>query len=844
VTQHPPTNYPGLTTAQVAERIARGEVNNVKVQVGRTYWQIIRDNIFNLFNVVLAILCLILLFFGDTANVIFASFSVVLNSVVGLVQEIAAKRALEQLAAMSIQQVGVWRDGGLIEIPLTGIVKDDVIPVEPGDRIAVDGRVIHADALEMDEALLTGESDAVYKELEAALFSGSFVVGGSGVMVATAVGTESTLTKLAMTAKQYRHPLTPTQQQINRLVRIAVVVMVLFAPMTALAGLVTHQATIDIVRNTVVLVTSMVPQGLVLVTTISLSLGALVISRNRTLVQRVNAVESMANVNVLCFDKTGTLTRNQLTVTEIIPLNGASPEAIQDALRWYVGNLSHQNKTAGAITTYLHAEDADITDHPKIAEIPFTSGRKWGAVIFPDGAYILGAPERVLDSGGGDALETSAALAAEGQRVLAFARTEGTPTAEKLTVARQALALIVMSDKVRPEIGKTIQQFTDLGVALKVISGDNLETVRAIAHDAGMPEAKAFTGDQIEAMSALELETALKEANVFARVEPETKRRLIRALKASGNYVAMVGDGVNDVPALKEANMAVAMNDGAQIAKDVADLVLLDNSMTTLPFAFERGKTITQKIFSTTRIFLSKNFYTVLAFIFIGFMALPFPTTPILISWLTFGLVNVPGGLITFDLIKPAYSRDFTKNVIRYVLAVVLVGGLIMAGVYMLMYLTRYDGEFRAALGAISPEGLVRYESGQVAADPLLSLQDEGAITRAENAAQRATRDATRSALLFFMTLYGLIIFWNTMGLDVFKPETLRTHKGITALGIVFATVTVLPPYFLPNVFQGWVNPALDLLLIALIGAALAIFALSRLERSALIGGLVGANED
>jgi cation-transporting ATPase E len=793
-----PQEERGLTSAEVAERVARGETNAFKVQVGRTYWEIFRDNIFNVFNFVLATLGAVMIVFQDYINLLFASFSVVVNSILGLVQEIAAKRALDRLAALSMQQVKVWRDGQLTEVPLDQVVKDDLLPLEAGDKIVVDGVVLVADSLEVNEALLTGESDAVLKEAGAKLYSGSFVIAGAGVMRATAVGAESTINKLSATAKAYRHPLTPTQRYIATLVQVAVFVMLIFGPMTVISGLVVHLPTIEIVRNAVVLVTSMVPQGLVLVTTISLSIGALIISRQRTLVQRINAVESMANVNVLCFDKTGTLTRNMLHVTEIIPLNGAQPEALHSDLRRYVENLATQNRTAGAIASYVGANGGGAV---KQREIPFTSARKWGAVIFEDETLIMGAPERVLDPArDAEALQEAQERAKRGERVIAFARSQSAPSNGALPEARHALALIAMSDQIRPEIAQTIAQFNALGVQLKVISGDNAETVRAIAEQAGMTIHGAYTGDQLEAMDAATFANAVREANLFARVEPETKRKIVRALKAQGAYVAMVGDGVNDVPALKEANMAVAMNDGAQIAKDVADLVLLDNSMTTLPNAFERGKTITQKIFASTRIFLSKNFYTVLAFIFVGFMALPFATTPILISWLTFGMVNVPGILITFGFLRPRYLASFADDVMRYVLSVTVVGGLAMSILYAALYLIlRGDVE----VGVI----------------------------------ELAARDEARSAILVFMALYCLIVFWNTFGVEPFKPQTFKEHPYITLLGVGLVLLTIVPPYFLPQLFLGWSNPRFVVFIAAVAAAGMAITALHflyterRLER-------------
>lgn len=789
--------YSGLTDVQVAERVARGETNNFQVRVGRSYWEIFRDNVFTVFNMILFILLLILLRFGDTFSVVFASFSVVLNSIIGVAQEINAKLALEKLAAMSVQEVSVFRGGKVVKLPITQLVKDDVMPVEPGDRIAVDGRVLEADALEMDESLLTGESDAIHKEVDHNLSSGSFVIAGSGVMVATEVGANSTINRLSQTAKAYKHVLTPTQQEIARIVELSILGMALFGPMTVIAGLANHLPAVEIARNAVVLVTSFVPQGLVLTVTVSLVLGALVISRRQTLVQRTNAVESLANVNVLCFDKTGTLTRNKLAVTEVLPLNGMGIDQIRDKLHTYTVNLAHQNKTAGAIALYTQGLGPKIPS--KLHEVPFTSARKWGAIVLPDETLYLGAPERVLDvSRDATPVGQSQALAQQGLRVLALARSAQPPQDGKLDPAREPMALVVMSDQVRDEIAHTLNEFRQVGVSLKVISGDNAETVGAIANAAGMPVTRAYTGDQVEAMSSAELDVAVREANLFARIEPETKRKIIRALKQQGNYVAMVGDGVNDVPALKEANMAIAMNDGAQIAKDVADVVLLNNAMSTLPLAFYEGQIITQKILATARLFLTKNFYTILAFIFVGFMTLPFPTNPIQISWLTFGAVNIPALLITFSLIKPMPMRSFAKDVLPYITAAIMVGALVASGLYALLYFM-----------------------------PLFGL-DPNSITQAM---EFAARDAARAGLLIFMQLYGTVVFWHTHGIDLLNPATLLKRWRITLLALVILALSMASPWIARDVFNTdlftWVNPTPQTVLVVIVAFVIAVVALN-----------------
>ncbi|HEX2619026.1 MAG TPA: HAD-IC family P-type ATPase, partial [Phototrophicaceae bacterium] len=672
-----PTGSPtGLTSVEVASRVKNGQSNNFEARVGRTYWQIFRDNIFNLFNIILFSLLVIVLIAHDYATVIFSGFTVVSNSFLGMIQEISAKRKLDTMASLAVQQAHVWRDGSLKTIPIKQIVLDDVITLEPGDRIVVDGRVLHSDALEVDESQLTGESDAVLKTIDDPLSSGSFCIAGSGLMVATRVGKDSTLNKLSVVAKEYKNVLTPTQRKIAVIVEISLLLMFVMGPMLIVSGLVQQIPGLELVRNGVVFVTSLVPQGLVLVAILALTIGAVRISRHQTLIQRVNAVESLANVTVLCFDKTGTLTQNKLAVTEIIPLNGVKPEEIYARLYQYSSNLSYQNRTAGAVASYVAPLNLKSYATGKVREIPFTSARKWGAIEFQDATYLLGAPERLIQD---EQMQSkSSDLALQGMRVLAFAQTderlEASP--QKLNGQVHPMALIVMSDQIRQDIGATLDEFRQLNVGLKVISGDNIETVSSIARESGMRAEIAYTGDQLNQMSDGEFAAAVKEADVFARIEPDTKRRIIQTLQQQGEYVAMVGDGVNDVPALKAANLAIVMNDGTQISKDVADIVLLNNAMSTLPLAFREGREITQTIYGTTKMFLTKNMYNMLIFLFIGFMMLPFPITPTQISWAAFGTVNMPAGIIALGIIRPAYVGRFRRDVIDYIITAGLIGSI------------------------------------------------------------------------------------------------------------------------------------------------------------------------
>ena len=746
---------PGLSDADVQARVARGETNAYKPKVGRSYWDIVRDNVLNLFNIVLFTLLVIVLLQGDYATVFFAGFSVVSNSLLGMFQEIAAKRKLDQLAAMQVKNVKAWRNGQRIELPVEQIVKDDVILIEPGDRIVVDGRLIRVDSFEVDESQLTGESDAVLKDEGDEVHSGSFGVAGTGIIVATNVGKDSTINKLARLAKVYKSVMTPTQQRINTLVQVSVVVMAVFLPMVFVQGYINGLPPLEMFRNAVVFVTSLVPQGLVLTAILSLTLGALSISRFQTLVQRVNAVESMANVTVLCFDKTGTLTRNQLAVQQIIALNGDSAEAIDLKLDQYVKNLAHMNRTAAAIAehTSVSLNGNSAATVTKLSEVPFTSARKWGAIVLPSTTLALGAPERVLNPADAAAIAQSTSYAAQGIRVLALAEQATPIDGLALAAERKSVALILLSDQVRENIQETLDMFTEQGVALKVISGDNLETVESIAKQSGMVIGQSFTGDQLEAMSDSELATAAMDGNVFARIEPDTKRKLIAALRGRGQYVAMVGDGVNDVPALKEADLAVVMNDGAQIAKDVGDIVLLNNAMSTLPLAFREGRLITQTIFGTSKLFLVKNLYSVMFFVFAGFMAMPFPINPIQISWVTFGVINIPATLIAFRIMKPAAMHRFREDVLDYVINGGAIGAVSLALLYAIIFMT-----------------------------------------------SRFNTVGARSAVTMYLILYGVLVLWHTEGIQLLKPSTIGKHRLIFVLGLVLGAITIVVPYLLPSV--------------------------------------------
>ena len=747
----------GLSASDVQARIDRGASNDFEARVGRSYWSIFRENVLNLFNIVLGTMLIIVIALGDYATAFFAGFSVVSNTFFGMIQEFNAKRQLDQLAALAEQTVRCRRDGQWVDVPMRGVVLDEVIRIEPGDRLVVDGVVLRADSLEMDESQLTGESDAVGKAPADDVFSGSFCIAGAGLMRATKVGAESHMNRLSVIAKQYKLVKTPTQIKIDITVEVAVMFMAIFVPLIFVTGFTVGDEFLQIVRNAVVFTTSLVPQGLVLVAILSLTIGAVRISRQQTLIQRVNAVESLANATVLCFDKTGTLTQNKLAVREIIPMDALDLADIHSELRSFLKNLAHLNNTAQAIDRYIDGLAPAVDYPPKLKEIPFSSGRKWAAVCLPGKTLLMGAPERLLPPDS-PFYQRAEALSAEGMRVLAFAEMAGEPDLSAGVAAYDVLplALIVMSDQIRDDIQDTLAAFRQEGLTLKVISGDNIETVRSIAAASGMDiGARAYSGAELDAMGQGEFDSAVSESHVFARIDPDTKQRIVEALRRKGEYVSMVGDGVNDVPALKAADLAIVMNDGTQISKDVADIVLLNNAMSTLPRAFREGKATTQTIFGTMKMFLVRNFFMVALFICIAFLALPFPITPVQISWATFGTVNLPATLIAFGWLRPRFMERFRRDVLDYIITMGCIGAAVMTLLYLIVWFGG-GGDLRL----------------------------------------------TRSAMTIMVALYGMLITWHIAGIDLYNPDSFLEHKRILLLSSLLTAATIIAMYLFPALFE------------------------------------------
>ena len=746
-----PADIAGLTAAEVAERTARGATNAYRPSTGRSSADILRENLVTPFNITLVALLAALLALGQVGDSFLSGGAVAVNAIVGLVQEFRAKRTMDRLARQAAGTVRVLRDGTEVEIAPEAVVVDDIVDMQPGNRIGVDGTLLWGDALEVDESLITGESDLVPKARGASLTSGSFVVAGRGLMRAERIGAESFVNRLGETAAGYKQSLTPVQRALNAIVEISVLLMVIFGPLVFIQGYVDGVSLPDMLRNAVVIVTTFVPQGLVLATTLALSYGAIRIGQRRTLVQRINAVESMGNVTVLCFDKTGTLTQNELSLDEIVVVGGESEADLRADLAAYVACLAVENRTVAAIGD---AVGRDAGGRTKAAETSFTSARKWGAMTFADGrTVVLGAPELVAPEA---AVRDRAREAAErGLRVVAYAETREPAAAGQLPAGLRTLGLVLLRDAIRADVGETLAALADRGMKLRVISGDTLETVLAVVREVGMEVFGTVTGPELDVLDDAAFGAAVAQANVFARISPATKRRIAATLTSQGEYVAMVGDGVNDVPALKEARLGIAMANGAQMAKDVSDLVLLDNALTTLPKALDEGVLTTQKVYASTRMLLSKNVYMILAVIFIGFMALPFPGQVRQLSWVTTVTTAIPALLVSLGYIRPVVVADFRRQVIGSVIVTGLIGALALSAAYA--------GAFFASDG-----------------DAALA----------------------RTALSLMVLGYGIVVMWDVPGVRPFEPRTFAAHPVEALVGVALAVVGIAVPLLVPDFFR------------------------------------------
>jgi P-type E1-E2 ATPase len=668
------TTY-GLSSAEAARRLELRGPSQPAVG-SLTYRAIIRRNLLTLFNFVLAACAVALIATGQLADLLFAGVLVV-NSGIGIVQEVRAKRALDRLALLAAPRARVVRDNAERTVGVDDVVVGDAILLRPGDQVVADGRLLEARGLQVDESILTGESDPDARRAGDELQSGSFCVAGSGIYEAERVGADAYANELTGLAREDRRELSPLQLAINRLLRLMVALMI---PISALLLYALHVHAIptrEAVSTAVAGIVSLVPEGLVLLASLVFAVAAARVGRRGALVQRLPAVEALAGLDVVCLDKTGTLTDGTLAVQEIVPLSGADGRDVQELLGAFAGSLGARNPTADA----LHAQ---LSGTPRTVrlEVPFSSRWKWSGIAFDDGTeLVLGAPEVLVRAGSDPALAREIESRQEQRlRVLLFARTRGLIEPEGDDEPRlpesSPLALLALSERMRPDAARTVAYLRREGVEVKIISGDGAATVAAVARAAGIEtNGRVTTGAELPEEASALRRSALDNA-VFARVQPEHKRLLVAALRRGGRRVGMVGDGVNDVPALKECDVAVALGSGSQLAKGVADVVLVSESFEAIPFAIEEGRKILRNVQRVAKLFVAKSVFAAVLILTVGVGGGSYPFLPRQLSLAAAITVGIPAFLLALAPAAQARPKPFMRDVAGFAIPAGVVLGL------------------------------------------------------------------------------------------------------------------------------------------------------------------------
>jgi cation-transporting ATPase E len=659
----------GLTSAEVAERTDAGLTNAFTPASSRSIWSIVRANTLTLFNGIIAGCFLVLLLIGRWQDALFG-ISAIANAIIGSVQEFRAKRSLDRLALLNAPHARVLRDGGEADVAVGEVVKDDVLVLRAGDQVPADAVVVDSAGLQLDESMLTGESDPIDKGEGDEVLSGSIVVGGSGLARADRVGADSFAYRFAGEARRFSLINSELRTGINRVLRVMawivgpIALLVVNSQMAANGGwphAIESGSWRLAVVATIASIVAMIPLGLVLMTSIAFAVGAVKLSAQNVLVQELAAVEGLARVDIICLDKTGTLTEGEIVFDGARVLDDST--GWQGVLAWY-GVQADSNATARSLAPAY----TSLPSEEPLRRIAFSSARKWSAVEFAhSGSWVLGGPEMVFGQGAPEVLAEAAELAASGLRTLVLAHSPLPLDAANETLPAQlnAVVLVTFREKVRPDAAETLAFFAAQGVAVRVISGDNAQTVAAIGREVGLDAGTGFDARELPEDDD-ELARVLDENIVFGRVTPEQKKRIVLTLKARGHTVAMTGDGVNDALAIKEADIGIAMNSGSAATKAVARLILLDGKFSHLPSVVDEGRQVIANIERVSMLFLTKTSYaTGLAIVF-GALLLPFPFLPrqeTIIDGLTIG---IPSFFLTLLPNRTRYEPGFLRRSLSF----------------------------------------------------------------------------------------------------------------------------------------------------------------------------------
>jgi cation-transporting ATPase E len=657
----------GLTSDQVDERRRRGEVNVVEVRGSRSVADILRANILTKFNAIITVLLVVVLVFGRLPDALFG-FVMVINSIIGIVQELRAKHTLDSLRVLVAPEITVVRDGEETVIPVEEIVLDDLFVLVPGDQVPVDGPLTDGDGLEIDESLLTGEVDLVDKHIGDDVYSGSFVVAGTGRVVARAVGNDAYAPRLAAEAKEFTLAKSGLREGIDKILNIVIWLLIPTSALLLWSQLQTGRPLSEAMVSTVAGIVGMIPQGLVLLVSMTLAVAVVRLGKRNALVQELPAVETLARVDVICVDKTGTLTSGVIRHETTSDVGSESREDLEYALAALAAADPHPNPTLAALKeAYPETRDWDA-----VAATPFSSARKFSAVEFAEhGTWVMGAPAIVLEhhtAGVQDLRERLGDLASTGRRVLVVARSDE-PLGEDHGLPGDLIPVgyLTFVEEVRPDAAQTVAYFVDQGVTPKVISGDSPRTVGAIAAEVGIPAADhAVDAGHLPAVATEEFGTAIEENSVFGRVNPDQKRYMVESLQRSGHTVAMTGDGVNDVLALKKADIGVAMGSGSPATRAVAQVVLLDNKFSSLPAVVAEGRRVIANMERVSSLFVTKTVYATILAILIGFAGVPFPLLPRHLTLIGSLTIGIPGFFLSFEPTEEPVRRGAFGRVLRF----------------------------------------------------------------------------------------------------------------------------------------------------------------------------------
>ncbi len=673
-----PDGTDGLSAAEVAERVADGRVNDVPDAPMRTIPEIVKANVLTPVNAIIGTLFVLILVAGFPADALFAGV-IVSNSVIGIGQELQARRTLSALAVLSAPKARVVRDGEVTEIEVSGVVADEVLEMHPGDQLVVDGEVITAAGLEMDESLLTGESDAIEKKPGDEVLSGSFVAAGSGRYRATRIGADAYAAKLADEARRFELADSELRRGVNTILRWLILIIPPAAALLLLRQLGTVDRWQEALQGTVAAAVAMVPDGLVLLTSLSFITGVVALARRKALAKELASVELLARVDTLCLDKTGTITTGEISLASVVPLRDTTPAQAAEAL----GALGAADPAPNATLAAIIATHDAPREWTVGESLPFSSARKWAATEFVDrGVFYLGAPDILFDADDDAERAIADQAAASGTRVLLVTRADGAWQGDQLAEKRDPIALVLLEDTVRPDATEIFAFFREQGVELKVISGDNAATVAAVARRAGIDT----TSDAYDARQLPEdpeqLADLLESTTVFGRVTPHQKRSMVHALQSRGHTVAMTGDGVNDVLALKDSDMGIAMGSGSAAARAVAQLVLLDNRFATLPRVLAEGRRVINNIERVANLFITKAAYAVLLTALVGIAGSPFPFLPRQLTLIGTFSIGVPGFFLALAPNHSLVRPGFLERVLRFSLPAGAVAGTVTFVLY------------------------------------------------------------------------------------------------------------------------------------------------------------------